>query len=181
MSLLLGLIPWLIFRVVESSTSFPTAALAGLLAAVVLAAARRDLGVLNAGMAALFAAFVAASFVVDQDWLVTYAPVLADAGLAAVMAGSVLVGRPFTEAFARRRTPAHYWDTPRFRQVNIVISGAWTVAMGLLAAAALAEIRLGGGLLFGLVVPALLILGAVGFTRRYPNSLDRRPARQSTS
>ncbi len=39
--------------------------------------------------------------------------------------GSILVGRPFTESYARRTMPPEMWHTRGFREVNRRISVAW--------------------------------------------------------
>jgi hypothetical protein len=42
--------------------------------------------------------------------------------------GSILVGHPFTEPYARESVPREYWNSPTFHAVNRQISIAWGVA-----------------------------------------------------
>ena len=42
--------------------------------------------------------------------------------------GSILVGRPFTESYARQTTPEPVWRTSRFHSLNRQISAIWGLA-----------------------------------------------------
>ena len=44
------------------------------------------------------------------------------------MFGSILTGHPFTESYAREKTPAALWHTREFRAVNRRISAVWGLA-----------------------------------------------------
>jgi hypothetical protein len=57
-----------------------------------------------------------------------YAQAVAHGSLTLIVFLSVLVGRPFTEAYARQRTPREVWDTPHFRTFNRKISLFWGLA-----------------------------------------------------
>ena len=39
-----------------------------------------------------------------------------------------MVGRRFTQSYAKKTTPPELWRTPRFRDVNRRISGVWGLA-----------------------------------------------------
>jgi hypothetical protein len=42
--------------------------------------------------------------------------------------GSILIGHPFTESYAREKTPAALWHTREFHAVNRRISAVWGLA-----------------------------------------------------
>lgn len=54
-------------------------------------------------------------------------------GLAAVSAGSVLLGRPWTAIPGRRATSPEVWATPLFHETNLVLAVLWTVLLALVA------------------------------------------------
>ena len=57
-----------------------------------------------------------------------YAQAGAHAFLTLIVLGSVAIGRPFTESYARETTPKELWSTPQFRAVNRQISLMWGLA-----------------------------------------------------
>jgi hypothetical protein len=96
--------------------------------------------------------------------------------LGAVMLGSVLFV-PFTEQYARESVPQEYWHSPVFRSVNRRISTAWGVAVLLMASGHLlagaidpASAPKSGArpvdLLCNWVIPALLVLWAINYTKK---------------
>jgi hypothetical protein len=48
--------------------------------------------------------------------------------LTVLVFGSILLGHPFTESYARQTTPRQFWNTTEFRQANRVISAVWGLA-----------------------------------------------------
>jgi hypothetical protein len=42
---------------------------------------------------------------------------------------SVLINRPFTEAYAKEQTPKEIWNSPAFRAFNRKISAVWGLAL----------------------------------------------------
>ena len=64
----------------------------------------------------------------DLDQWAAYAQAGSHLVLMVVVWGSILIGKPFTEAYARRTTPAEYWHTTTFHRTNMRISAAWGVA-----------------------------------------------------
>ena len=57
-----------------------------------------------------------------------YAQAGAHAFLTLIVLGSVVIGHPFTESYARESTPKEIWGTPQFRAVNRTISLVWGLA-----------------------------------------------------
>ena len=48
--------------------------------------------------------------------------------LTVIVFGSILLGHPFTESYARQSVAKELWHTPQFKAVNRRISAAWGVA-----------------------------------------------------
>jgi hypothetical protein len=57
-----------------------------------------------------------------------YAQPVAHGSLCVIVFASVLVNRPFTEAYAREQAPKEIWNSPAFRALNRKISTVWGFA-----------------------------------------------------
>ena len=57
-----------------------------------------------------------------------YAQPVAHGSLCVIVFASVLINRPFTEAYAREQAPKEIWVSPAFRAFNRKISVVWGVA-----------------------------------------------------
>jgi hypothetical protein len=126
--------PWVAFLVVGRFASFTEAIAAGLLVAVVVlvrSIARHQVHMLDVVSPAYFVIVGALVVLIHpghlDDWT-RYAQAGAHATLTLLVFGSILVGHPFTESYARESVPQAYWDSPQFRAVNRRISTAWGLA-----------------------------------------------------
>jgi hypothetical protein len=152
-----GFIPWILYWVIGGPSTWETAAIAALLAAVLLtvlsierepgtagsaggAAARtggqagrldfRRLKVLDAATVVFFAAMVIAALATsrsDAAALDRYAQALSSGALGLIALGSILVGHPFTVDYAKEQTPPQVWHTTAFKKVNLVLTAVWAV------------------------------------------------------
>jgi len=57
-----------------------------------------------------------------------YAQAVAHGSLCVIVFASVLINRPFTEAYAREQAPKEIWNSPVFRAFNRKISIVWGLA-----------------------------------------------------
>jgi len=116
-----------------------------------------------------FAALTAVALTDPTTPLHHFVPALIPATLAVAAFLSVIAGRPFTLAFARRVAPREYWDTPLFTHINVVLTTVWAVSFGImavviastLALAPQASIFIVGAQIAGFIVPMRI-------TRTYP-------------
>jgi hypothetical protein len=133
----------------------------------------------------LFTLFAVLGFALtrnDDRWLATWG----GAGVGIVLGLTILAllpVMPFTEQFARAATPQAYWSSPTFKKINRVLSAAWGVAILAIGvcrvAAAFISAHTTGRLaeiVLGLVVPVLIIVYMLKFSRSYPDTVDRQPA-----
>lgn len=51
--------------------------------------------------------------------------------LSGLSLASILIKRPWTIIIARRKTPPEVWSTGLFLETNMIITGAWTILLGL--------------------------------------------------
>jgi hypothetical protein len=170
-----GFVPWIIFWVVASPSTWEWATLGALLAAVILAvpsAERGNLKSLDVGTIAFFGVLSLLAIFLDRDqldWVEDYSQTISSGVLAVIALGSLLM-TPFTEAYARESAPPEVWDSPAFKRTNIVLTAMWG---GVFAANALV------GLIaqqtdsatarewLSWIIPIVLVVGAFKFTAWY--------------
>ena len=126
--------PWLTFLAGTRVTSLYGGVAAGAVAAAIVtgrAAARRRMHLLDlAGLGYFLAlgAVLVAIHPAHLDYWSRYAQAGSHAALTVIVFGSILAGHPFTESYAREKTPATLWHTAEFRAVNRRISAVWGLA-----------------------------------------------------
>ena len=57
-----------------------------------------------------------------------YAQAVAHGSLTLIIFRSILVGKPFTEPYAREQAPEQVWNTARFHKLNRRLSAVWGLA-----------------------------------------------------
>jgi hypothetical protein len=126
--------PWLVFLLTERVTSLYGAVAAGAVAALIVlirAIVRKRVHMLDVASPLYFAALGATLLVVHPghlDYWARYAQAGSHIALTLLIFGSIFVGRPFTESYARQATPEPVWHTSRFHSLNRKISAIWGLA-----------------------------------------------------
>jgi len=126
--------PWLVFLLTSRVTSLYGAVAAGAVAAVVVlirAIGRRRVHMLDVASNAYFIALGAVLIAIRPGHLDVwsrYAQAGSHVALTLLVFGSILLGRPFTESYARATVPESVWHTARFRSLNRQISTVWGLA-----------------------------------------------------
>jgi hypothetical protein len=126
--------PWVLFLLATRVTSLSGAIALGLVAALVVAAraiGHHRLHLLDVASVLYFTGLGLALEIihpVSVTYWSRYAQAGAHAFLTLIVLGSVVIGRPFTESYARDTTPKELWGTPQFRAVNRQISLVWGLA-----------------------------------------------------
>lgn len=126
--------PWFVFLVVNRFATLEDAVACAVAAAIIVigrAVMHDHLHLLDVASIVYFVALLivvqAASASARHD-ISNYAQAGAHIALTLIVFGSILVGHPFTESYARETVPREYWDTPQFHETNRVISAAWGLA-----------------------------------------------------
>jgi hypothetical protein len=126
--------PWLAFLLGTRVTSLYGAVVVGVVAAAIVAVravGRRRLHLLDAAGLCYFLALGAVLVIVHPGHLEfwsRYAQAGSHVALTLIVFGSILIGHPFTESYARRTAPAAVWHTRQFRATNQRISAVWGLA-----------------------------------------------------
>ncbi|HEY1738820.1 MAG TPA: hypothetical protein VGI86_08930, partial [Acidimicrobiia bacterium] len=132
--LIWSFVPWVLFLLTDRFVPFGVAlGAAGAAAVVVLVRAFRRhhvhmLDIANIVYFAVLALLVVAMRPSDLDTWSRYAQGGAHGFLTVLVLGSIVVGHPFTEAYARDQVPESAWHTTAFRELNRRLSMAWGAA-----------------------------------------------------
>jgi hypothetical protein len=125
--------PWFVFLVATRIASLESAIAAGVLTAVVVcgrAVVSGRVHLLDV-VGVMYFLGLGATTLVDpllvDNWG-QYAQLGSHVLLTGLVFGSIVVGHPFTEAYARDATPRAVWSTPEFHSVNRRISAVWGLA-----------------------------------------------------
>jgi hypothetical protein len=176
LAIFLGFVPWIVFSVVAGPSTWEWAALAALICTLVLSVPdwrrTRAISVLDAAAIVFFAVLLVLALVLDRATLQPLedrAQLLSSIVIAVVALGSLAVGRPFTEFYAKRDTPREYWGSPTFKRINRVLTGLWGVVFVINALCDAAVGFWGADPdVFNWVVPIVVIVVAVKITAWYP-------------
>lgn len=175
-AIFLGFVPWIVFSVVAGPSTWAWAALAALACALVLSVPdwrrSRSISILDAAALAFFAVLVVLALVLPRATLQPIedrAQLISSVVIALVALGSLAIGRPFTEFYAKKQAPPEVWNTPTFMKVNRVLTGLWGGVFVLNALCDAAVAYLGASPdVFNWVVPIVAIVVAVKITGWYP-------------
>ncbi|MFE1878452.1 DUF3159 domain-containing protein [Streptomyces diastatochromogenes] len=175
-SVFLSFAPWIVFTVIAGPSTWEYAALAALVTALVLSGQdilHGRLSILDVTGIVFFAVICVLALALGRQqllWLETYAQVIANGVIAVVALGSLFF-QPFTEQYARRSAPPEVWDSPLFKRINRVLTAVWGAVFAVITVLGWLAIRIPSASdWLNWVLPVALLVWAVNFTRRYPES-----------
>jgi hypothetical protein len=159
-----------LLMLVTSATVSMFAASAICLATVAIDVAQgRSVKILAAGSAIVFAAIGLYLALRDPALGTLGVKLSVDVGIFVISLGSMLLRRPFTLQYAVESVPAETAAMPGFLYANYVITGAWTAAALLMAAANLVLLYVPGLPLWSSLAVAFAARNsAIYFTKWYP-------------
>ncbi len=172
--------PWIVFLLANRVTSF-YGAIAGavITAALVLirALVRQRLHLLDVASLGYFLALGAVLLEIHPghlDFWARYAQAGSHIALTLIVFSSILIGRPFTESYARQTTPRTLWDTAEFHEINRRISAVW----GLAFLVGTVSLLVAGSVDYRQVLLRVVIpFGALAWAYKYTQTqTSRRPA-----
>ncbi|SPP94358.1 hypothetical protein [Bradyrhizobium vignae] len=129
----------------------------------------RSVKILAVGSAVMFAAIGLSLALFDPAIDTLRIKLLVDIGIFLISLGSMLVRHPFTLQYALESVPAETAAMPGFLRANYIITGAWTAAALLMAAANLVLLYVPGLPLWSSLAVAFAARNsAIYFTKWYP-------------
>jgi hypothetical protein len=182
--MIVGFLPWVAYWAMVGSVSFRLSVSIAFALSIALTVGSWLRGerpkVLEAGSAIVFALIMVLAFATDDRFLERWIQPLTNAGLFAVVAGSLAIGRPFTIEYAREQVSPDVAALPGFTYVNKVITAVWAGAFAVMTVSSLvppaiegeATLREGGSTLsvLGYWVVPFTALGLAGlFSARFPD------------
>jgi hypothetical protein len=181
MTILRAFAPFLIFATLARAIGIHGALLAATAVAALQIARdtlirRRSVKLLEIGSLILFGALAGVTWFPQVHLSVLQVRLCVDGGLLAIVTLSILVGRPFTLAYASERVGPRTAATPAVRALATRISLAWAGAFLVVVAADAAMIGIPGfTAIFGTVIILAALGGAAWFTSWAPRSEAAHP------
>ena len=171
----LAFAPWILYGVASGFNHWRVATGGGLILCVVYLAvlSRRGISIkLNDWTTLIF--FVIASVMMiglRSTTFTVYSAVIIWTCFALGAWGSVAVGHPFTEVYAREKAPREFWENPVFIRLNVLMTLVWCGLMTVNIGFAVIGVMVGGNLakpLLGFALPAVLLVSGFIFNGRFP-------------
>ncbi|MDT5017457.1 MAG: hypothetical protein QOD39_3617 [Mycobacterium sp.] len=171
----IGFAPWIIYWVVaDGPSTWMFGAICAVISALILgiAAGRGGPRLLDVVTIIFFVGVTVVGMIIgaeDRDWMDTYATTLSG-GVLAVMAVGSLAFVPFTQQYAPESAPRQEWEAVAFRRTNQVLTLMWALVFALIAVLGYVAVTSPSTVEWTkAVIPAVVIVGAVGMTQIYPD------------
>jgi hypothetical protein len=194
LTLILAFLPLIVFSLLSRFLPHGYIGIAGLAAAaaaLIAIATSRPVWppkILNTCSLVLFTLIAVLGFTLgsnDDRWLATWG----GAGVGIILGTIILAlipAVPFTEQFARESTPRAYWSSPTFKKINRVLSAAWGLAIFAVGVSRVLAAAINGHTtrrlpetLLGLVVPLVIIIYMLKFSKSYPDRVSHHEPAQA--
>ncbi|WP_083653992.1 hypothetical protein [Mycobacterium sp. GA-1841] len=173
-----GVMPWALMAILAGPGRYEIAVLGalGVTVLVLLLAWRRNIPVhVLEGLGVTYFVGLAAVGLVassgQKAWLEMWSGEITNALLALFALVSLMIGRPYTTAYARDVHPPEHWDTPLFKRTNMVLTAVWAAAFGFSASVGfLGDVLFGSTDNFwtGWILQLASLFFAVAVTEFYP-------------
>ncbi len=127
LKLLLGFAPWIAFLIIAQGSlqRLEIGLVVAAVLTVVMAVFKLHRGAIMWVGIAFFAYACVAVLVFRDMWTIRNMGILANGALAAGTWVTMLMGRPFTEEYAREHTDPSLWRHPAFLRTNLILTSAW--------------------------------------------------------
>ncbi|MGA8566631.1 MAG: hypothetical protein WB580_02455 [Candidatus Binataceae bacterium] len=171
---LFAFLPWLVYIVASAGNHWSVATAGGtIMCLIYLAMLRRQTTIKLMDWTTL-AFFVTASILtigLHSAVLATYQVMIIWSFYAVAGWASVVLGRPFTAAYAREVQPPEVWDLPIFHRVNWIMTLFWCGLFSVNVGFGVIALMVGGNLgrlVPGFLIPTGLLIYGFVFSARFP-------------
>ena len=180
LKLVVSFAPWIAFLIIAKGTllRLEIGLVVALALTVLMALLRLHRGVIMWVGLLFFTAATIAVLGFHDMWTIKHMAVMASGALAVGAWAGLLVGKPFSLAYARQNTDPALWHEPVFIRTNVIITATWATAFTINAALAWILMNNLMAPWAGHALSYVALLAAAVFTSWYPAHVRR--ARQST-
>lgn len=129
-NILVGFLPWILFGTLAGHTLFTLdlAIIVALLLTLIFNHYELKHRFLLSWATLLFFLFcLVAVVLLNNTWVMTHMSKLVDSLLVIISWGSLVMGRPFTEAYAKEHVPEVMWEDAGFKQRNFNVTLVWSI------------------------------------------------------
>lgn len=130
--ILLGFLPWILFGVLAgySLIAIDIAISIALISSLLFSYHQLKKGFILAWATLLFFIFAFIMVVLLKNmWVISHIGLLVNSTLVVITAGSIIIGKPFSEQYAKEKAPRTIWETPAFKHKNLVITLTWSILL----------------------------------------------------
>ena len=167
--------PWIVFGVASGFNHWRVATGGGLILCVVYLAvmSRRGISIKLTDWTTLTFFVIASVMMIGlrSTTFTVYSAVVVWSCFALGAWGSIAVGHPFTEVYAREKAPPEFWENPVFIRLNLLMTLVWCGLMTVNIGFAVIGVMVGGNLakpLLSFALPAVLLVSGFVFNGRFP-------------
>ena len=172
---LLSFAPWIVYGFASGFKHLRVASGGGLILCIVLLAVAvrggRSIKLMDWTTLTFFAIASVLTIGIRSTTFPVYNAVVVWSCFAIAAWSSVIVGRPFTQAYARENAPPEFWNNPVFIRLNLIMTLVWCGLMTVNVGFAAIGVIIGGKLappLFGFAMPTALLICGFIFNSRFP-------------
>ncbi|MFH1875094.1 MAG: hypothetical protein ABH859_07950 [Pseudomonadota bacterium] len=129
LKLILAFAPWIALKIIAgpSLIRLDIAIIVALLLSIGLAIAKIHKGFIMVGGILFFGFALVAVVGLQNMWAISRMAILATGTLALLSWLSILIKQPFTMSYAKEHVPKEQWNTPKFIQINYLITFIWAL------------------------------------------------------
>jgi hypothetical protein len=171
---LFAFLPWLVYIFASAGNHWGVAGAGGMIMCLLYLSVLSRQATIKLMDLTTLAFFVTASFLtigLHSNVLATYQVMIIWSFYAVVAWASVVLGRPFTLAYAREQQPPEVWDLPIFHRINWILTLFWCGLFSVNVFFGVIAVMVGGNLgrlVPGFFIPTGLLIYGFIFTRRFP-------------
>ena len=128
LKLLLAFSPWIAFWIISGGHSMVRLQIGICVAAVlvlVMGITKLHRGLILWAGVSFFAFALVTVVLLKNLWVIQHLGVLASGTLFMATLVSIVIGKPFTESYAREHVPRELWESPSFIRSGYTVTGVW--------------------------------------------------------
>ena len=175
LKLVVSFAPWIAFLVIAKGTllRLEIGLVVALALTVLMALLRLHRGIIMWVGLLFFTAATVAVLGFRDMWTIKHMAVIASGALAVGAWAGLLVGKPFSLAYARQNTDPALWHQPVFIRTNVIITATWATAFTVNAALAWILMNKLMAPWAGQTLGYVVLIAAAVFTTWYPAHVRR--------